>query len=96
MEGTSDDNVSTSNSRENTSGNNSSTSRNGPTSSSSTATKSSNSNTGSDFHFYPLDVRSTYHPPASFLSYKSKQIIRQAQEPRYATAPRISHFLYEV
>lgn len=50
----------------------------------------------SDFHFYPLDIRSTYHPPASFLSYKSKQVIRQAQEPRYATAPRISHFLYEV
>ena len=49
-----------------------------------------------NYHVYPVDVRNTYHSPASTLSYKSKQVIRQAQDPHYATAPRIAHFLYEV
>ena len=45
---------------------------------------------------YPLQPRSQYVAPAQFLSFESKRVIRQAQDPLYVTAPRVSHFLYEV
>lgn len=44
---------------------------------------------------YPLQA-GPYSSPSSFLSLESKRIIRQAQDPLYASAPRVSHFLYEV
>ena len=44
---------------------------------------------------YPYQ-KAPYCSPSPFLSYESKRIIRQAQEPMFATAPRVSHFLYEV
>lgn len=45
---------------------------------------------------YPLQPRSRYMSPSPYLSFESKRIIRQAQDPLYVTAPRVSHFLYEV
>ena len=45
---------------------------------------------------YPLQPRSQYMSPAQFLSLESKRVIRQAQDPLYVNAPRVSHFLYEV
>jgi hypothetical protein len=45
---------------------------------------------------YPLQPRSQYMSPSPFLSFESKRVIRQAQDPLYITAPRVSHFLYEV
>lgn len=60
------------------------------------SSNSKQSKRDNNYHVYPIDMRNTYHSPASSLSYKSKQIIRQAQDPAYATAPRIAHFLYEV
>lgn len=45
---------------------------------------------------YPLQPRSQYVAPSQFLSFESKRVIRQAQDPLYVTAPRVSHFLYEV
>lgn len=44
---------------------------------------------------YPLQA-GPYSSPSPFLSIESKRIIRQAQDPLYASAPRVSHFLYEV
>lgn len=44
---------------------------------------------------YPLQA-GPYSSPSPYLSLESKRIIRQAQDPLYASAPRISHFLYEV
>lgn len=45
---------------------------------------------------YPLQPRSQYVAPSQYLSFESKRVIRQAQDPLYVTAPRVSHFLYEV
>lgn len=44
---------------------------------------------------YPLQA-GPYSSPSPYLSLESKRIIRQAQDPLYASCPRVSHFLYEV
>lgn len=47
-----------------------------------------------DLH-YPYQ-RNNYISPNPSLSFESKRIMRQAQDPMYGANPRMAHFLYEV